>query len=183
MARTSDYNSYFEYQATQHPELQHQPESGQQVFAIIPFTSAYGQYRTAIREKSFMMRLINYTFGMTDGDDQSRKSMVGGFIISKWHGTAQDITTEVTAAMEDSEKVVEDIVAKMVRDSQEGHPLFDSGADEVGDLQLNAQPLFFTGDGTYSGWIVTFKLNNYFDHCDSTRSGVVWPDGGTTPYS
>lgn len=124
-----------------------------------------------------MMRLINYTYMPSQRTHQATKELQGGFIIAK-HFNPRGDHQEYLDAMIAAERVMDDIISKMILDSKEGHPLFDNYLDANQDI--NITPVLDTGDGTYCGWMCIFRTEQFFANC-STPQPDRWLDGGTTP--
>lgn len=124
-----------------------------------------------------MVRLINYTYVVGQRTHQATKEIQGGFIIAK-HFNPRGSHQEYLNAMIAAEEVMDDFISKMIRDSREGHPLFDNYMDSEQDITI--QPVLDTGDGTYCGWMCIFRTKQFFDNCFNPNT-TVWADGGITP--
>ena len=59
------YISYFKHQAVAHPDLLHQVGQNE-VFEVVGVEEALGTFRSTTKEKDIVMRLIMYTFGVSD---------------------------------------------------------------------------------------------------------------------
>lgn len=182
MILNDTYRKYFKHQAVHHPDLQHDDASGQRVFEVIDVEEALADFRSISTPKGYLMRLINYTYqiGMNDGAD-AQKYINGGFIIAKYHSHRRDGEDGFNTAMLQSEKIVDEIIEKMVADSRNGHPLFNRSLDTVNSI--NVQPKIYTGDSGYSGWICTFNISNYWRNCITHADAPAWTDNGQTPHN
>lgn len=171
------YYDYFEHQAINHVDLRHADVDGQRVFAIIDIDKALGDFRSGQQPQGYMMRLINYTYSVGQRTHQMAKELQGGFIIAK-NFDPRGLHDEYLAAMVAAERVMDEVISKMVLDSRNGHPLFDNYFDAEQDV--NVQPVLDTGDGTYCGWMCIFTTQQFFSNC-SNPDPDRWDDGGTTP--
>lgn len=170
------YRAYFIHQCENHPSLVHEDVIGSRVFEMVSVEEALGDFRTAGKEKGFVFRLIEYTYQVGDNDaHQIRKQIQGGFIVAKYHGVRSEGKAAYFLAMEDSEKVVDEIIAKMITDSQDGHPLFFHSLDSRQEISVS--PTLRRPDGSYSGWICLFSFSPHFPECVED----TWLDGGLTP--
>lgn len=172
------YRQYFEHQAINHPDLAHDEQAGQRVFEVITIDEAFGDFRTAGKEKSFFFRLIEYTYSVGDnGTHQGQKLIKGGFQIGKYYSLKQGGKQAYLEAMQDAERVMDDIIRKIIVDSQNGHPLFNYSLDS--QQNFSVAPIPVAGDGAYAGWECIFDFTPYFD-CGT--GDVEWLDDGLTPY-
>lgn len=171
MITVKEYSDYFEELCENHPLLLHAKESGAQVFLPISIDQAIGSFRSGIKAKNYFFRVILYTGFMEEVASDPRKNLQCGFIIGKYH--RQDYDSYLTA-LSDSEKVLGDFVARMVKDSNDGHPLFSYSINTVADIQF--LPTEYTGDQNYSGYICTFVIRPRFDQCVEGNLGPGWLD-------
>lgn len=170
------YRAYFKHQAKNHPDLLHSDASGGRVFEVISVDEAIGDLRTSGKEKDFILRLLDYTYEVSDDtQSQIRKYIQGGFIVAKYHSPRSGGKESYYTAMEESERVMDELIAKMIADSQNGHPLFFHSLDSRQNITVN--PLVSTEDGTYSGWICFFRFAPHFPECVAEG----WLDDGLTP--
>ena len=176
------YNAYFEHQAINHPDLLHDPASGQRAFAIISLEEALGDFRSGAKAKGPIMRLIEYSYTASDfGAHEVRKRIEGGFIIAHYHSARAGGSDGYLDAMVASERIVDEIVEKMIGDSKAGHPLFYYSLSSRQDFTVN--PTRFIGDACYSGYICLFSFSNYFRACPDGEGAPAWLDGGVTPHN
>lgn len=169
------YHDYFKHQAINHPALAHTDDN--RVFEEIGVDEDYGDYRTKVKGKDYVMRLIEYTY--QPGQDQGgyfRKVMRGAFMVAKFYSARNNTSTEYRAAKAAAERVMDDLIEKMVADSRNGHPLFGYRMDSNQDFQV--APVNRVGDGAYVGWEVVFTLTPLFPELCGT---VAWGDDGLTP--
>ena len=185
MVLNDTYRKYFLHQAIHHPDLAHQPDRDR-VFEIIDVEEALGDLRTSAKEKDFIMRLLMYTYELNDNyTEDINKYMHGGFIIAKHHSHRKDGKNGFYEAMRLSEKVVDEIIDKMIGDSRNGHPLFYYSLNTAQNIQV--APLRHAGDIGFSGWLCTFRIASWFPHClakgiTDAEHVPAWTDGGITPY-
>lgn len=192
------YRKYLLHQAKNHPALLH--TEGSRVFQMIGVQEAIGDFRSNIQEKGFIMRGIWYTYGFNFSGN-IEKSMTGGFIVAKYHSHRAGGKDSFFEAMRDSEKVVDQIIAKMINDSRNGHPLFNYSLNDP--TSFNIQAKHNAGEVGYSGYLATFQFNSFWNECmdqqtawNTTEEGswttpdgdswvfdgpLSWGDGGLTP--
>jgi hypothetical protein len=168
------YRQYFEHLCTIHPDLLHKPASDEYVFEILSIEQAFGDYRTAIKEKGFMFRLIEYTFQLDDQSEDARQLKQGGFIIAKYSSSREEGTPSYINAIEESEKIALEFAEKMIDDSRNRHPIFYSSINNLRELKWNAQIIQSTGDGNYHGWLCTFAFNSSIRNCLSQHPDANW---------
>jgi len=174
------YIKYFKHQAEQHPALQHQDADGKRVFDVIDVEQAFSGIRSFAKEKDFIFRLLIYTSDITDNyTDDAQKIMLGGFIIAHYHSTRSEGPEGFNIAMSKAEKVGDEIIQKMITDSQNSHPLFNNSFNTAQNISI--QPYMSAGDSTYSGWLFTFRFSHWFKDC-LTPGAPAWGDNGETPH-
>lgn len=171
------YRDYFKHQAINHPALVHTDSN--RVFAMIGVDEDYGDLRSAVKEKDYVMRLLEYTY--QPGQDQGgffRKSLRCAFMVAKFYSPRNNSTAEYQTALHAAETVMDNIIEKMIADSRNGHPLFGYSIDSNQDFQV--APVPSPADGAYAGWECIFTLRPLFPEACAT---VGWLDDGLTPYS
>lgn len=169
------YKSYFLHQATAHPLLGH--TSTNRVFAMVGVDEDWGDLRSQVKEKDYVMRCTEYT--TNPGQDAGgffRKPMRGALLIAKFYSPRNNSTDEYHQALAAAERVLDDIIEKMIRDSRNGHPLFGAAMDREQDFQVAPAPK--PADGNYAGWEMVFTLRPMFPE---VCADVAWTDGGLTP--
>lgn len=174
------YVAYFKHQAENHPDLLHSDAVGSRVFQVVSVDEAMGDFRTGAKEKATIMRLLNYTYVISDrGQTEVRKYLQGGFIIASYYSNKAGGTDAYLAALAKSEKIADEIIEKMIADSKAGHPLFHRSLDSR--QQITVSPVTDTGDGTYTGWLVLFDFYEYWRNCITSEDAPAWLDDGVTP--
>lgn|GEM_PF-1952022 len=175
------YRKYFEHQAINHPVLQHDPTTrGRKIFAVIDIEESHGDFVGRVPDKGFVMRLINYTYQVGQQEHQATKSIQGGFMIARYYNESKNGKQDYFSALDASEKIVDEIIEKMIADSQNGHPLFDNYFDS--EQYTNVQSINFEGDGTYAGWRCLFRTDQFWRNCLDSPDAPAWLDGGLTPF-
>lgn len=178
MIQADQYRSYFKHQCEAHPDIAETADG--KVFETISVEEALGDFRSMVQEKGFIFRLIDYTYQVQDNNTSDpRKIINGGFIIAHHFSTRVDGKESFYAAKDKSEKVMDDIIEKMISDSRNGHPLFYYSMNTAENIYC--QPIDQTGDNGYAGWICTFYFANHFTICPE-HSDTAWADGGLTPF-
>jgi hypothetical protein len=169
----TDYEAYFKNLCINHPDLQHADVNGSKVFRMIHIEEALSDFRSGTVEKGLIFRLINYTFDIKDNytADQTRWKQ-GAFIVASSHGKGK--SDEQMAAMAKAERILMDFVERMIHDSQEGNPLFYYTLNTA--KGISAQPIIFTGDLTYSGWMAIFDFGDFVPNCITREGGPLWLD-------
>lgn len=175
----SEYRNYFLHQAENHPALLHAPDN--LVFELVTLDEALGDLRSEnIPEKGYIMRLLEPTYRIfRDEDGQLHKLIEGGFGIYRHYDVGTAGPASYYAAMEGSEEIVDNMVEKMVADSQNGHPAFQSSIDSA--FQASVESRNKTGDSGFAGWLCLFSYSPIFNVCNPA-AGTAWLDNGTTPY-
>lgn len=173
------YRKYLEHQAKSHPSLLF--EEGKKVFEMIGVEEAVGDFRSQVVNKGFIMRGIWYTYQISDNyAADAMKICTGGFIVAKYHSARAQGTDAFNAAMKESEQIVDEIVEKMIADSNDGHPLFYYSLNTAQQFNISPKPAM--ADGNYSGYLCTFRFNNHWRNCVTADAAPAWTDGGTTPH-
>jgi len=175
------YRKYFLHQAINHPDLAHYDMPGQRIFEVIDVEEALGDLRTNGKANSFIFRLINYTYQIGDNfTGNAQKFINGGFIIAHYHSNRKDGQDGFFDAMLKSEKVTDEIIEKMIADSNAGHPFLNYSLNTAEGISV--QPKIATGDVGYSGYLCTFHISNYWRNCITHADAPDWIDGGQTPF-
>lgn len=170
------YHDYFMHQAIAHPLLSHTDQN--RVFEMIGIDEDYGDLRSKVKEKDYVVRLLEYSYQVSDFSGAFlRKSIRGAFMIAKFYSPRNDSAADYLTALGSAEGIVDNFIEKMIADSKAGHPLFGYSLDRVQDFQI--APTIRPGDGAYAGWECIFTIRPAFDlACDS----VGWTDGGITSH-
>jgi hypothetical protein len=176
MLQNDAYINYFRWQCANHPDLLHSDEAGSRIFEVIDIDEALGDFRSGVKEKDFIFRLIMYTYSPRLVDNNFKKQLQGGFIIAKNFSPRKSNHLEASRA---AEEITDHFIAKMISDSANGHSLWMHSLDDGSDISV--VPVLLTGDGAYAGWRVIFSFENFFDHCVPGASAPEWLDEGVTP--
>lgn len=175
----AEYIDYFRHQATTHPLLLHTPE--RRVFEVVDFEEAWGDFRTAVKEKDFIMRLVLPSGGVVGHADETVE-VLGGFVIARYWNKRNEGDKEMVTAMDASFKVGMDICEKIIADSKEEHPLWYHSANTPDALDISFQPKIYVGDAQYAGYIFLFRWHTAWRNCISSPQAPAWVDGGLTPH-
>ncbi len=168
------YKDYFLHLNKCHPKVLHD-SSGNTIFELVTIEEAFGDFRGQIAEKSYMFRLIEYTWGLDDNyTSNGKQTKQGGFIIAKYHSDRAQGSEEYAEAIADTEEIALDFAEKMCADSKESHPLFYYSIDTLKHMNWNAQVVRHIGDGTYSGWLCTFQFDSWFRNCIGEHTDTKW---------
>jgi hypothetical protein len=175
------YVNYFKHQAESHPALRHNDAIGQRVFAVISVDEALGDFRAGLKPKSYLMRLLEYSYRVSDsGNHEVVKMHEGGFLVAHYHSAREGGSAAYFEAMSKSEKVLDEIIEKMIADSRAGHPLFYYSLDSKQDFKVS--PHGYVGDSTYAAWVCTFTFKRYWPNCITRPDAPAWLDDGETPF-
>lgn len=176
------YEKYFRHQAETHPDLLHNDTDGDKVFFLMRDTESLGSLIRGIRRNSYLMLLLPAEYSVTDDDNRiGHKRIDGGFILAHYYNPRNDTDADRRSAIYSAEAVVDAIIEKMIADSREGHPLFNYSLNA--DQDIRVQVANHTGDGSYTGYLVTFQISSYFRLCPTADDAPAWTDGGQTPFS
>lgn len=174
------YRKYFRHQCVNHPDLLHADAAGSRVFQLIDVEEALGDFRSGAKEKGYIFRLVNYTYQVGDnGNHETLKEVQGGFLVAKHFSSRKTGTTDYYTAVQNSERITDDIIEKMFADSRNGHPLWHSSLDSR--QQITVQPQTLNTD-SYTGWLVIFRWWYPFRDCITSEEAPDWGDGGKTPF-
>jgi hypothetical protein len=180
----ADIVAYFKYLCTQHPLLLHTDATGDRIFEVRDLEDAFGSLRSTARAKSYVVRFVFPTMGLTRDHDGARKSYELGLLILKWHGKKESEDADVVAAMSAAETVADDIIERIVTDSRQGYGLFEYGIDNPDNLNLQGEFIQRSLDGSYSGVLYMFRFDTprKLSSLSATDCAAVeWLDGGVTP--
>lgn len=174
----NDVVNYFKGLAENHPELLHNEASGSRVYEVIAYEEAFGDFRTAASEKGYFMRFILPTLKWDGHQNNAHKKYQIGLMVGKWYSTREDVKTVKIDCWSDSEKVLDDIIARMVYDSREGHAVFNHSADSVDALDLSGDYMDHQGDGSYAAVMYLFNIGAFrcIDSEGSEFQAVGWLD-------
>lgn len=177
-----DVVAYFEYLCTQHPDLLHSSTVGQRVFEVVAYEDAFSDFRTAAAEKDFFVRFILPTMRMERKDNNARKVYQAGLMVGRYYSRREDTSSEQVDAWSDAERVADDFIARMIADSVNGYPLFNSSIDNADRLNLQGDFWEAQGDGSWAAVLYMFDFGMF--RCLDTNGAdyAEWEDGGLTSY-
>ena len=178
MIQGDQYRDYFKYLCAQHPELTQQ--DADQVFGGIDIEDSFGDFRLRVEEKSYIFRLINYTYGVGLAQHENHKHLSGGWVVAHYFGNRQATQEEYYAALAKAEKVNDEFIERIISDSEQGHPLWYHSYPK--QMNFNVQPIRFTGDASYCGYRTIISWSNYFRVCIDDPAAPAWLDGGITSF-
>jgi hypothetical protein len=157
----SDYIDYFRDCCVQHPDLRHSEHSDGRVFEVRSFDAAFGDFRSAVAEKRFFVRLLLPTMKFSAQGNNALKHYQFGLMVGRWFSRREDGDPAQSYALSEAERVADNILEKVQLDSRAGHPLMAGMADSVAGMDVNGD--FFTteGDGAYGAILYTFTLSAF----------------------
>jgi hypothetical protein len=170
IASAKTYRDYLQAVAENHPSLLHSDAEGHRVFAMMHVEEVVGDLRSAAQEKSFLMRGLHYTYAVSDNGD-GRRSIEAGFMVAKYYSLTEGGTAAFLEALDDAERVTNDIIRQIILDSRAGHPLFFHTLDSDQGFQVVPRP---TVSDSYAGWICTFRFKNFFEACQEGEDVLPW---------
>lgn len=170
----SDVAGYFKDLCVNHPDLAHDDAPGSRVFEAIAYEEAFGDFRTASKEKDYFVRMLMPSMTFERSDDNARKVYQVGLMVGKYYSKREDPSTAKMSAWADAERVADDFVARMIYDSREGHPII-SDMDNVQQLGLSGEFMDNEGDGSYAAVLYIFDLTT-FRCLTGTQDSVGWID-------
>ena len=154
----SDIVDYFKALCENHPDLQHTDTVGGVIFEVKGYEEAFSDFRTAGAEKTFFVRLIVPTMSFKPSGNNAIKKYQLGIMVGRYYSRREDAQTEQVAAWSDSERIADDFCARMVMDSRDGHELFFRTIDHVDHLDVNAEFLADSGDGSFASVLYTLNF-------------------------
>lgn len=166
------YVKYFEWLCALHPSLLH--TAANKVFEVISVDDAFGDYRGKYSPSGFFFRLIDPTWSVEEIGRFYFQRKEGGFIVGKKTDLRNANTAARLAVRDAVENVVNDFIAHMVADSQNGHPLFSGGSDSPEMLRINCQPAFTAADGSYDALICTFQFYPEMNYQLACHASPEW---------
>lgn len=177
MIQNDVYHNYFKHQYISHPDLGNGDETG---FEYVSLEEALGEYRRDISSDKIIMRLSMYTYAPNDNEAaDAQKLCQGAFVLLKNFSLRSGNKAAYYAAMAATEKVVDEIIEKMLADSRNDHPLFHNSLNTAKNIFVS--PREFEGDGK-CGWIVSLRFTTWFRNCITDPAAPAWLDGGETPH-
>lgn len=103
-------------------------------------------------------------FNLKDSKKKNREIMF--FVMQSTGNNNYKFQSE---AKDNCEEVVDDILRKMLKDSTDGHPLYNSAFDRIENVSIIATE-FKIGTSTYVGWQVAIGIVVYFNPCFKPES-------------
>lgn len=161
-----DYVNYFKNLTETHPLTLHKDVVGSKIFRLISAEEAVGDFRSGIKEKSYLVRLLMPSLASKGVDNFGRFEWLCGFLVAKYTPMRQtDADDSMIDALDETQAVASDFLAQIIEDSINGHHLFAYSANSPEAIHATMQPRIFQGDTQYSGWLVTFRLSIPFTRC------------------
>lgn len=180
MKYIKDFADYIEYLCQQHPLLLHN-NTTRRIFEVSTYDEAFGDFKTSAPEKNYFARLILPTMSISQDMDNAWKTYQFGLMVGKFYSNREDGKAGQMTAFKDSEKVADELIARMVMDSRNGHPLFGGTIDNPDNLNLQGDFFAFSGDGAYASTLYLFEFSTH-RFIDTDCQTIVWGDGGLTPF-
>lgn len=178
MLQQDTYQNYFSYLTEQHPAMAEQAATGS-TFAMMDIEDSFGDLRIATAEKGYIFRLFNYTYQVDLVGGENNKLLVGGWIVAHYFGARRATEADYAAALAKAELINDEFIERIIHDNNAGHPLWNYSYPDK--IDINVQPVRFTGDASYCGYRTIISWSNYFRVCLSDPAAPEWLDGGNTP--
>jgi hypothetical protein len=171
---TQSYIDYFKVLCGKHATLRHDDTNGARVFAVVGQDEAVGDLRTGGDTEGWLFRLVVPQWSLVDTDDgRTQKDWLGGFIIAKFHSQREAESSEKFAILDQCDAIGEDFANRMLRDCENGHPLFHHSIRTARELKFKALPKMNLPQG-YIGRLFTFSFQNAAKKACITTN---WLDG------
>lgn len=154
-----EYYNYSERLATNEPNLQH--SSTNHAFELIAVEEAFGSFRSKFKG-DLAMRLLEYSYH-PKSDESTVLETMGAFQILHKHSGRESGKEGFIAAMIKAQEVVQNLIHRMVYDSQNGHILFDYSLNKPSDIHVTT--LLNAGDINWSGFTCSFVIKPIWDVC------------------
>lgn len=164
MITSNDYAAYFKNLAVQHKELDHSDDSGDNSFVRSNVWELYSGFRTKIKSKTHIMRLLSHQWRVLDSRSSNPKKVIqGGFLILGYH-LSNDFN-EMQNAIDSSEKIAQDIINRMKYDAdnnkKDADSLFYTSMSTLNNISVDPIEV----DDNYSGWMVSFEITPFYSLC------------------
>lgn len=184
MFKIADIVSYFRYLCEQHPLLLHSDAVGQRVYEVRGLEEAFASIRTTAKPKDYLVRFLMPTMVLNAGADadHTRKDYQVGLLVLYYHSGREEGGNEVVEAVNASEQVADQMIARLLSDSRDGYAPFQYLNSTPQALDLSGEVVLRVLDGAYSGVLYLFSLKttrNVRPECQPAS----WVDGGAgTPW-
>ena len=181
MTFEDQYISYFRHQAENHPDLLHQDTEGQRAFSTIDIEEAMiTGLRSSMKPKQTVLKVIQYTYRIRRPGTDMQKQIEGGFMVAHYFSPRNSTPAEYLEALITAERITDEVIEKMLADSQAGHPLFNYSLDRDQDIHVVTAPM--KPEGNYVAKICMFSFAQFWRNCITAPEAPAWLDGGITPH-
>lgn len=189
MTFVNRYIEYFQYLAQHNTQIADVATMGRRTFDVLPQESLNEEkFRSEFSATTpfyfgIVIPSVSEIEDVTDRD--GRADVFGGFLILKKHSPRSEKPNEWRVCMSDTYEISVNILRRMVRDSQNKHPLFSRSLDAFLWLRASWIPKFGMSNGeNYSGYLVTFHFEQFITMLLTapTQEAATWTDSGVTPY-
>lgn len=173
-----DIVDYVQGLATHHPSLAHAETVGQRTFEVMAYEQAFGDFKTAGAPQTYFLRLILPTMSWEGHGNNAQKRYQIGLLCGKYFSRREDSKTAMVDAWAAAEKVLDDIVARMVYDSREGTGPFNHTLDNIDSAKITGDYLEAQGDGSYCAVLYTLEFGTFrcVDADGAEFLAVGWTD-------
>lgn len=173
MIGLQEYIAYFKNFATQHEDIAHEEETGKEAFVRSNVEELLTGLRTKLHTRGYIMRLFTPEWTIEDNKSaNAMKSMRCSLIISGYAPT--DDFDKEHEAMDKSEAIIEQIINRMKKDSQ--NETLDENAIFYKSLRTLNKIDVYPQQGTdenHHGYMLTFTITPFYNPCvDNTQ----WKD-------
>jgi hypothetical protein len=189
---TDAYIAYFRDKAINHKKILHQvtvlPNGdiedvlGQCTFDVL-FQNEIKDIEIAredIRpDADFILLAVLPTPNTEEREDANHQNnYFGGFIVLKKASRRDTKKKLFWKGIAEAEDICNDILNRMVADSNNKHPLFSRSIDRID--KTKSRKLERNGKDNWVGFLCTFSFHNILTICPDP---TVWADGGLTPHN
>lgn len=172
MPSIKDYLNYFETEANASTKIDHTIGSDKKGFFYIEWEELLASLSSGIQIAddggNTIMYAIVPNYGYTPNTSNHAKDMEAGFIILQKVADINDMP-KVATALDNTEKIVDEINLRIIRNSIAGHALFSS---ELDGGAFRISPLLRQHDNYY-GFICQFEMQSFMGTC---IDGNNWSD-------
>lgn len=181
MTFEDQYINYFRHQAENHPYILHEDTEGRRAFESINIEEAMlSGLRSGLAPGQTVLKVLQYTYNIHRPGTDMLKKVRGGFMVAQYFSPRNSTPAKFIEALTTAERITDELIEKMLADSQNGHPLFNYSLDSDQDIQVTTAPM--KPEGNYIAKICTFYFERFWRNCITHPDAPAWLDGGLTPF-
>lgn len=181
MTFEDSYINYFRHQAENHPDILHQDVEGLRTFDAISIEEAMiTGLRSGVKPGQTVLKAINYTYNILRPGTDMLKRIRAGFMVACYYSPRNSTQTQFIEALTTAERITDELIEKMLADSENGHPLFNYSLDSDQDIHVSTMPM--KPEGNYIAKICMVSFDQFWRNCITHPDAPAWLDGGLTPF-